>query len=646
MDEDHTVIISEFLHDKQYNWLVTGFRKKKAETGDAGSDSALSGTTHINPMLNRDDVGAVSDAKVEYLLTHPIFRFAIDDLHRPFVDEIFFISSKGKIMQRVEDLIDVWFDSGSMPYAQWHYPFENKDLIDKKEFFPADFIAEGVDQTRGWFFTLHAIAAMLFDSVAFKNVVSNGLVLDKKGNKMSKRIGNVVNPFEAISNHGADAVRWYLMSNSQPWDNLKFDMAGIEEVKRKFFGTLFNTYSFFALYANIDSFEKNEEATTPYEKLSELDRWITSKLQALIDEVTTAYETYEPTLAARAIENFVDEHLSNWYVRLSRRRFWKGEMSDDKKAAYETLFECLVVIAQLMSPLAPFFGEWLYKNLTDPAREKAKKKRTPFQFDSVHLTFFTKSKAERTDSDLEERMKLAQDITSLVFSLRKKVNIKVRQPLQKILIPVLDNSFNEKVEQVKELILSEVNVKELEYVHDTEGVIKKRLKPDFRLLGARMGKKMKAVSEKIANLSQIEISAFEKSGFLTFPVDGEFLEIRLNEVEVFSEDIPGWQVANNGELTVALDVTINDDLLLEGNARELINRVQRVRKDLGLEVTDHISIKLEQNPEILSTVNKFKTYICGEILADSIVFEHISAGYIEVEVNEIPVKMIVNKNSQ
>lgn len=549
--------------------------------------------------------------------------FELKDMHRPYVDDVFLISSKGEKMTRETDLIDVWFDSGAMPYAQWHFPFENKEEFENA--YPADFIAEGVDQTRGWFFTLHAIAVMLSESsdeikainervnnpgIAFKNVVSNGLVLDKNGNKMSKRLGNAVDPFSTIDTYSADATRWYMISNASPWDNLKFNLEGLDEVRRKFFGTLYNTYSFFALYANIDKFEIDLNNQTPVAQRSELDRWILSLLQNLIAEVDESYNTYEPTKAARAIQTFVDEHLSNWYIRLSRRRFWKGEMTEDKKAAYETLYTCLVNIAQLMSPIAPFFSDWLYQNLTEILPAEAKEK-------SVHLTLLPNADQSLVDNALNERMELAQNISSMVLSLRKKMGINVRQPLAKVLIPILDENFKDKVELVKDLILSETNIKEISYITDTAGFIKKKVKPNFKALGAKVGKDMKLVTEAINQMSQEALAQFEKDG--TFSILDTSYSILLSDVEIIAEDIPGWQVTNMGSLTVALDVNITNELKQEGLSRELINRIQNLRKELGFEVTDRITVSLQQDNLISPAVLKNKQYICTEILADDII---------------------------
>jgi len=536
-------------------------------------------------------------------------NYDLVDLHKNVVDEIVLVSPSGKPMKRESDLIDVWFDSGAMPYAQWHYPFENKDKVDGGTDFPADFIAEGVDQTRGWFYTLHAIGTLVFDKVAYKNVVSNGLVLDKNGQKMSKRLGNAVDPFITLDEFGPDATRWYMISNANPWDNLKFDSEGIAEIRRKFFGTLYNTYAFFALYANIDKFRINTDDMTPVEDRSELDRWILSLLQTLIAEVDESYNTYEPTRATRAIQTFVDEHLSNWYIRLSRRRFWKGEMTKDKKAAYETLYTCLMSVSRIMSPVAPFFSDWLFKNLTndDPSNH----------FESIHLTNWNEAiDTKLIDTELNERMHLAQDISSMVLSLRKKTGINVRQPLAKILIPVLDNKFAERVELVKELILSETNVKAIEYITDTAGFIKKKIKPNFKTLGPKVGKDMKLVAEAVSNMGSEELAKFESTG--NFSVSGTDYVIELSDVEIIAEDIPGWQVTNMGSLTVALDVSITDALKQEGLSRELINRIQNLRKELNYEVTDRITVTLQNHNLITEAVAQNKTYICSEILADNI----------------------------
>ncbi|MBK7409639.1 MAG: isoleucine--tRNA ligase [Saprospirales bacterium] len=531
------------------------------------------------------------------------------DLHRPYIDEVVLVAKNGQPMYREPDLIDVWFDSGAMPYAQWHYPFENVEKF--KAGFPADFIAEGVDQTRGWFYTLHAIATMVFDSVAFKNVVSNGLVLDAKGDKMSKSKGNVVDPFETIAKYGADATRWYMISNSPPWDNLRFDPKGIEEVRRKFFGTLYNTYSFFSLYANIDKFEYRE-AELPLEKRPEIDRWIISELNTLVNQVTADFADYEPTTAARRIESFVDEHLSNWYVRLCRRRFWKGDYSEDKIAAYQTLYTCLNTVAKLMAPVAPFFADWLYRNLNEATGKEA--------HESVHLTDFPVPLAQAIDKALEERMEYAQHISSLVLSLRKRENIRVRQPLQKILLPILDPSFKPQVEAVKELILAEVNIKDIEYLEDTAGFLKKKIKPNFKTLGKRLGKDMKTAADLIAKMDQDTINQIEKSGMYELHIDGTSYDLTGEDFEIVAEDIPGWLVASDGLLTVALDITLTDDLLAEGMARELVNRIQNIRKNLDFNVTDRIEITLTRAPEVEPAVAQFGDYIKNETLANKLTF--------------------------
>ncbi|MDP4266840.1 MAG: isoleucine--tRNA ligase [Bacteroidota bacterium] len=526
------------------------------------------------------------------------------DIHRPFVDEIFLVSSTGRKMVREADLIDVWFDSGAMPYAQYHYPFENKEEFQKR--FPADFIAEGVDQTRGWFFTLHAIAVMFSDSVSYKNVVSNGLVLDKSGNKMSKRYGNAVDPFETIEKFGPDATRWYMITNSQPWDNLKFDVEGITEVQRKFFGTLYNTYVFFTMYANIDKFQY-KETDIPISERPEIDRWILSELNTLIKNVDEAYADYEPTKAGRAIEEFLDEHLSNWYVRLCRRRFWKGDYTTDKISAYQTLYTCLETIARLSSPIAPFFMDNLFNDLNSVTKRNKSL--------SVHLTDFPVADDSIIDKPLEERMEIAQNISSMVLSLRKKVNIRVRQPLSKIMIPVIDSSLKDKVESVRSLILSEVNVKDIEFISETTGILVKKIKPNFKTLGPKFGKMMKEISARVSNFSQEDINTIEKEGEYPLTINNEKICLTLSDVEIISEDIPGWLVTNMGNLTVALDINITQDLQEEGIAREIINRIQNIRKDNGYEVTDKIKVLLENNKDLNNAVSKNLQYICTEILA-------------------------------
>jgi len=526
------------------------------------------------------------------------------DFHRPYVDKIVLVSESGKKMFREPSLIDVWFDSGSMPYAQFHYPFENKEIFEKN--FPADFIAEGVDQTRGWFFTLHAIATMVFDSVAFKNVVSNGLVLDKAGNKMSKRLGNAVDPFETIGNFGPDATRWYMITNSQPWDNLKFDIKGIDEVRRKFLGTLYNTYAFFALYANIDGFAYSEDEV-PVAERTELDRWILSELNSLIKEVDDAYSKYEPTRAGRAIQFFVNEHLSNWYVRLSRRRFWKGSYSKDKVEAYQTLYRCMEVVAQLSSPIIPFFADRLFMDLNTVGRRH--------KHESVHLSDFPQVDENLIDKDLEERMELAQKVSSMALSLRKKNNIRVRQPLNKIMIPVLTPHFKQVVEAVEDLILSEINVKEIEYLTEDSGVLVKKIKPNFKSLGPKYGKMMKQIAAKVNQFGQDEIKQIEKEGLINIEIDGSSIEVGLEDVEIATQDIPGWSVANQDDLTVALDITIDEQLQKEGLARELVNRIQNHRKDNGFEVTDRIVLRIVESEATQLAFSEFKDYICSETLA-------------------------------
>lgn len=526
------------------------------------------------------------------------------DIHRPYVDDVVLVSPSGKRMLREPDLIDVWFDSGAMPYAQFHYPFENKELFERS--FPADFIAEGVDQTRGWFFTLHAIAVMLFDSVAYKTVVSNGLVLDKNGNKMSKRLGNAVDPFEIIKKYGPDATRWYMLTNAQPWDNLKFDEEGIGEVQRKFFGTLYNTYAFFALYANIDGFSFAEDEI-PVQDRPEIDRWILSELNTLIREVNESYADFEPTRAGRAIQNFVNEYLSNWYVRLCRRRFWKGDYSPDKIAAYQTLYTCLDVVARLIAPIAPFFADRLFIDLNAVTGKDTAH--------SVHLAAFPDAVEANIDSELEQRMQLAQKISSMVLSLRKRTNIRVRQPLGKIMIPVAEDAVKNRIEAVKNLILSEVNVKELEFIRQSGSVLVKRIKPDFKALGPKYGKWMKQIAAAILAFSQEDIARIETEGHYLLNIDGQEVDVQVSDVEIITEDIPGWVVANQGSTTVALDITLTDALKEEGIARELINRIQNLRKDKGFEVTDNIVVAVEEHAEIISALKNNFDYICSETLA-------------------------------
>lgn len=531
------------------------------------------------------------------------------DLHRPYVDDIVLVSASGKPMKRESDLIDVWFDSGSMPYAQLHYPFENKELIDSGSYYPADFIAEGVDQTRGWFFTLHAIATMVFGSVAYKNVISNGLVLDKNGNKMSKRLGNAVDPFGAIEKFGSDPLRWYMITNSSPWDNLKFDTDGVDEVRRKFFGTLYNTYSFFALYANVDGFTYSE-ADVPMNERPEIDRWILSLLNTLIKDVDACFADYEPTKAGRLITDFVNDNLSNWYVRLNRKRFWGSAMSTDKLSAYQTLYTCLETVAKLMAPIAPFYADRLYMDLIGvTGRDNVV---------SVHLAKFPVADESLINKELESRMQMAQDVTSMVLALRRKVNIKVRQPLQCIMIPVVDEDQKRHIEAVKDLIMSEVNVKEIQFVEGASGVLVKKVKCDFKKLGPKFGKQMKAVAAAVAGMSQEDIAQFEKNGSFTFSLDGGDAVVEVADVEIFSEDIPGWLVANEGKLTVALEVTVTDELRREGIARELVNRIQNIRKSSGFEITDKINITLSKNPNTDDAVNEYNSYICNQVLGNSL----------------------------
>ena len=556
-----------------------------------------------------------------------------EDLHRPFIDDVVLVADNGEPMTRETDLIDVWFDSGAMPYAQWHYPFENKEVFERS--FPADFIAEGVDQTRGWFYTLHAIATMVFDKVAFKTVVSNGLVQDKEGKKMSKRLGNAVEPFETIETYGADATRWYMLSNAQAWDNLKFDLAGLDEVRRKFFGTLYNTYAFFVLYANVDQF-KYTEADIPLEKKPEIDRWIISLLNTLVQEVDAEYGNYEATNAARKIMTFVDDHLSNWYVRLCRRRFWKGDYSEDKIAAYQTLYECLVTIMKLMAPLAPFFSDWMFRNLNSVTGKE--------NLESIHLADFPKADESVIDKALEERMDYAQRIASLVLSLRKKDKMRVRQPLKRILLPVLNDNFREQVDGVKDLILAEVNVKELEYIVDTSGVISKKVKPNFKTLGKRLGKDMKEAMDVISALGQEEIGLIEKTGTFALSVNGATYDLTLEDFEILTEDIPGWQVASDGPLTVALDVTITPELEAEGMARDLVNRIQNIRKEKDFEVTDRIKVKVEKHIALDNALELFGDYINNETLANELTLVGEVPGGQEVELpGEVKVMISVEK---
>ena len=605
-------------------------------------------------------IGSVSElmqeaARADRLLgtSNGLIRPEALDLHKPQVDEIILVSDSGQPMRRVSDLIDVWFDSGAMPYAQWHFPFEHIETFANS--YPGDFIAEGVDQTRGWFYTLHAIASLVKESVqrvlresglpagddrypglAFKTVVSNGLVLDKNGNKMSKRLGNVVDPFSTIEKFGPDATRWYLITNASPWESMKFDVEGIKEVQRKFFGTLYNTYQFFALYANVDAFAF-EQDYIPLTDRPEIDRWILSSLNTLVRKVTESLDDYEPTIAGRLIEDFMDAHLSNWYVRLSRRRFWKGEYEHDKICAYQTLYECLETISRLMAPVSPFFAEWLFSNLNQVTGRLG--------VASVHHSDFPVFSEQAIDLRLEERMRLAQDASSLILSIRKKVNIKVRQPLQKVLIPVLNPLMKQQLEKVEDLIKSEVNVKEIQYLTDTEGFISKKIKPNFIALGKRLGPRMKAVTTALAAFTQEDIAKLEKDGNYTLLIDSEPLILQVNEVEISSEDIPGWMVASKDIMTVALDITISQELVNEGHARELVNRIQKIRKDNGYELTDRILVKITEASALKESITQFNNYICAEILADKLEVVPEIADGIEIEVNDIFLKVFVTKKA-
>jgi isoleucyl-tRNA synthetase len=562
-------------------------------------------------------------------------NYDLVDLHKNVVDAIVLVSASGKPMHRESDLIDVWFDSGSMPYAQWHYPFENKEKIDENKDFPADFIAEGVDQTRGWFYTLHAISTLVFDKVAYKNVVSNGLVLDKNGQKMSKRLGNAADPFDTLTEYGPDATRWYMISNANPWDNLKFDLEGIAEVRRKFFGTLYNTYSFFALYANIDGFTYSE-AEIPLNERPEIDRWILSELNTLIKEVDAFYAEYEPTKATRAISEFVQENLSNWYVRLCRRRFWKGEYAHDKIAAYQTLYTCLLTISKLSAPVAPFFMDKLYRDLTQATQSE--------NFESVHLAKFPVSVENFVDKSLESKMQKAQTVSSLVLSLRKKEMIKVRQPLQKVMIPVLDENQRAEIEAVSDLIMAEVNVKEVMLIDDASGILVKQIKPNFKTLGPRFGKDMGLISKAIQDFTQEQINAIDKEGNLTLDISGKSITLTSEDVEILSQDIPGWLVASANGITVALDVTITDELRNEGIARELVNRIQNIRKDSGFEVTDKIKVEIVKNSVIENAVLLNLDYIKSETLTNELVFtDHINNG-IEIVFDDLQTIINITKN--
>jgi isoleucyl-tRNA synthetase len=607
-------------------WKSVGSDNQFVDEREGGEEICIGSIEELNKEIRRAAEVLGGDTNKAFL------ENGIQDLHKPYVDDIILVSPSGKPMRRVPDLIDVWFDSGAMPYAQWHFPFENKETF--KQAFPADFIAEGVDQTRGWFYTLHAIACLLFDSVAYKTVVSNGLVLDKNGNKMSKRLGNVVDPFDTIERFGADATRWYLITNASPWDNLKFDLEGIREVQRKFFGTLYNTYQFFALYANVDGFAFRE-AYIQMQNRPEIDRWILSSLHTLTQKVTAAMDDYEPTQAGRLIEDFVDEHLSNWYVRLCRRRFWKGEYEHDKICAYQTLYECLETVVRLMAPVAPFFSDSLFRQLNAVTNR--------FTVESVHHAYFPKADESLIDRSLEERMQMAQDASSLILSLRKKVNIKVRQPLQRVLIPVLDAGMKDQLALIEDLIRSEVNVKEIEYLTETEGFIKKKIKPNFIALGKRLGARMKAVSAALAQFSQEDISRFEKEGQYSLLIDSEPVILQISEVDITSEDIPGWTVAGKGRLTVALDITITPELEQEGNAREFVNRIQKIRKDSGFELTDRIVVKVVAEGSLKTSLEAFRDYISAEILADELEFVSDISGGTDIEINDIVLKTIVLK---
>jgi len=561
------------------------------------------------------------------------------DPHRPYVDDIVLVSKSGKPMRRELDLIDVWFDSGSMPYAQLHYPFENKEKL--ADNFPADFISEGVDQTRGWFYTLHAIGSLLFDSVAVKNILSHGLILDEKGEKMSKRKGNVIDPFTTFKKYGGDAVRWYLLTNSVPWDSIKFSKAGVEEVTRKIFATLYNTYSFFSLYANVDGFTYSE-AEIANDKKSEIDRWILSRLNSLVKEVRFQLDSYNPTKAGRAIQDFVIDQLSNWYVRLNRKRFWGGQYDDNKIAAYQTLYTCLHTVSQLLAPIAPFISERLFLDLNKVTSKN--------NAESVHLSDFPTVNNDLIDESLEERMFLAQKMSSMALSLRRQSKIKVRQPLQRIMIPILDDSTEEKINSVKSIILNEVNIKEIEFLTDTSGIVVKMVKPNFKVLGRKLGKNMKFVAQKLSQLDQNEIAEFEKSGLISFDANGENIEIEVNEVEFVSKDIPGWLVANDGKYTLAMDITISDELKQEGFARELINKIQNFRKDLNFEVTDKINLAINTDTELKNAIDKYSEYIASQTLTNNITFvekDEINESFGEFEINGIVAKIkIENINIQ
>ena len=577
--------------------------------------SVKAGVMASNPLKDKGFVPGNMDAA----------NYDLIDLHRPYVDDIKLVSDKGNVLTRELDLIDVWFDSGSMPYAQIHYPFENKEIFDKKEVYPADFIAEGVDQTRGWFFTLHAIATMVFDSVSFKAVISNGLVLDKNGLKMSKRLGNAIDPFHDIETYGTDAVRWYMLTNSQPWDNLRYDQAGVEEVSRTFFGKLFQCYSFFTMYANVDGFDYSQKDINHNER-PEIDRWILSELNSLVKQVQESLDDYEPTRAGRLIQTFVIDNLSNWYVRLNRKRFWGGDMDDDKLSAYQTLYTCLETLAKLIAPFAPFFADRLFNDLNSVTKRD--------EACSVHLARFPKVDEALIDTELETRMEMAQTVTSMVLSLRKKEQIIVRQPLQKISIPVADPLQKERLEQMKQLILDEVNVKEMVFVEDGDGMLVKKVKCNFRLMGKKFGKQMKSVSQAVADMSQEQIAELEKQGQVTLAVDGGDALIELADVEIISEDIPGWTVMNEGALTVALDITITPELKNEAMAREIIKRIQGIRKDSGFEITDRIEVTIAPTPEISAAIDSYKEYISSQVLANSLQTGEVSDGQ-EIDIDGV-----------
>jgi isoleucyl-tRNA synthetase len=615
------------------------------KTEDGEEQTCIGSIAELNEGIRKANEVLGGDVNKHYL------HEGILDLHKPFVDDIILVSPSGKPMQRVADLIDVWFDSGAMPYAQHHFPFENKELFANN--YPADFIAEGVDQTRGWFYTLHAIGSLIKESVieelekanlptdkvdgrAYKTVVSNGLVLDKNGVKMSKRLGNIVNPFETIEKFGADATRWYLVTNASPWDNLKFDLAGIQEVQRKFFGTLYNTYQFFVLYSNVDGFAFKEDYIA-LEQRPEIDRWILSSLNTLIKKCTASMDDYEPTAAGRFIEEFVDEHLSNWYVRLCRRRFWKGEYEQDKISAYQTLYECLETVCRLIAPISPFFADAVFQNLNAVTNR--------FNASSIHHIAFPKANETVIDTALEERMQLAQDTCSLVLSLRKKVNIKVRQPLQKVMVPVLNMNMKHQLEKVEDLIKSEVNVKEFVYITETEGIIKKKVKANFKTLGAKLGANMKEAAAQIANFNQQQIAEIEVNGFINCQLSIINYQLSIEDVEITAEDIPGWSVASKASLTVALDIVITEELQKEGNAREFVNRIQTIRKESNFELTDRISVSIVDNKNLAVSINEYKNYICGEILAENITWvQDIDVAAVEIEVNDTLLKVLVTKN--